>query len=496
MNVPTGYTVLDFVGFTDKGGYDATETYVKNDIVYFGGSSWKCKVDNTIGIDPEENDNWTTFAEGGSGSVVNDKKPYVSRTGRDALAKMELVGGTVAWNQLVNMPTFTVTTNGVTSTASATTHTVRITSNGTNSNSDGVRLINQLNQFVNSTINGHKVLFDIGGNNPNASKIVQKLYASNQIGWGGDTTRLIDSSSFEPVIVSVDADKPYYNWYLYVRAETTCDFTLQPQIFDLTQMFGTTIADYVYSLEQSVEGSGIAWLKSYGFFTKDYYAYDAGSLQSVCTSGRKVTDLSGNEKTYPIDDVQLRGLFKLDTNNKLYCDGDVYQSSGAVTRKYGIVDLGSLTWAYDDSISRFVTEDLQNVIKRPADSSTTINLVNAIYKNTSLSYFYNNSGLLIAVGVGGNVSVKNVSYTDAPTFKTAMNGVYLVYELATETTETADPYINPQRSIENGTEEFVDGLTRDVMVPVGNNSQYTVSMLLPIICEYIDAVASASATTE
>lgn len=53
------------------------------------------------------------------------------------------------------------------------------------------------------------------------------------------------------------------------------------QIFDLTKMFGTTIADRAYTMEQSQSGSGIAWLKSYGFFTDRYYAYSAPTIQSV-----------------------------------------------------------------------------------------------------------------------------------------------------------------------------------------------------------------------
>ena len=39
----------------------------------------------------------------------------------------------------------------------------------------------------------------------------------------------------------------------------------------------------------------------------------------------------------------------------------------------------------------------------------------------------------------GTVRVKNAAYTDADLFTTAMSGVYLVYELATETTDTTTP---------------------------------------------------------
>ena len=41
-------------------------------------------------------------------------------------------------------------------------------------------------------------------------------------------------------------------------------------VFDLTQMFGSTIADYIYTLEQNTAGSGVAWFRK--LFPKDYYA--------------------------------------------------------------------------------------------------------------------------------------------------------------------------------------------------------------------------------
>ena len=57
-----------------------------------------------------------------------------------------------------------------------------------------------------------------------------------------------------------------------------------------------------------------------------------------------------------------------------------------------------------------------------------------------------------------------------------MNGVYLVYRLATPTTESAEPFRNPQIIDDFGTEEYVDAAyaagTRDVKIPVGHNTQY------------------------
>jgi hypothetical protein len=61
MTNPTGYTALDLIGFTDKGTYASNVAYVKNDIVHYTGSLWRCKVDDTTNVTPGENANWTAF---------------------------------------------------------------------------------------------------------------------------------------------------------------------------------------------------------------------------------------------------------------------------------------------------------------------------------------------------------------------------------------------------------------------------------------------------
>ena len=58
---PTGYTALDFIGFTDKGAYAANVSYVKNDLVHYGGNIWRVLVDDTIGVTPAEGTSYTLF---------------------------------------------------------------------------------------------------------------------------------------------------------------------------------------------------------------------------------------------------------------------------------------------------------------------------------------------------------------------------------------------------------------------------------------------------
>lgn len=63
MNVPSGYSALDFIGFTDKGDYSPSATYVKNDLVHYNDKIWKCLIDDTTGIAPTTGVNWEKWID-------------------------------------------------------------------------------------------------------------------------------------------------------------------------------------------------------------------------------------------------------------------------------------------------------------------------------------------------------------------------------------------------------------------------------------------------
>lgn len=366
-----------------------------------------------------------------------------------------------------------------------------------------------------------------------------------------------------------------------------------PIIVDLTAMFGTVIADYVYSLEQATAGSGIAWLKSYGFFTKDYYPYNVGELTSVKPSAHKVVgfnqwdeewelgtidtntgqnannnsmirsknmiaiasnqeyyilipytsvvsgftvlffyDADNNylsyrnavsrgaifttptnaryvrfivsslygttynhdicvnisdpnrngeyepyiSQSYPLDNsTEYRGLFKLDANNNLYADGDVYKSDDSVNRRYAIVDLGTLAWSRTASYANpFFFASISD-IKQGA------NIKAVKYREVEIagaSYFGRDSANLDIASSGNSkqLFIRDDAYTDATAFKSSLSGVYMVYEKATPTTEQATPYESSQAIYEGGTEEYID--TRTVPIPVGHETRY--ALVCPI----------------
>ena len=367
-------------------------------------------------------------------------------------------------------------------------------------------------------------------------------------------------------------------------------------VSDLTQMFGTTIADYVYSLESATAGSGIAYLRKYGFFTKDYYPYTANTLQSVNTSkhitvtgnlfdianstiiGSRIVNYSTGEigswgsswtaissfipvapqtqyyihsKTgfsaggnagiafydynhqyisglpytsafkvkrlafvtpsnafymrwcgttptvndcvlttnpnateyepyvkheYTLPNIDLRGLYKLDASNNLYADGDTLEGDGTLTRKYGVIDLGTLTWSALSGRFRAPQSQLGTKIGTQYQY-IAYNLINSKYP--VMGYDYTDQyDKVCDVDSVGNFRVKDSAYTDAQTFKAAMSGVYLIYELATPTTEQATGFTNPQLVDKYGTEEYTD--ERDFPLPVGHETDYPLESEMPL----------------
>ena len=139
-------------------------------------------------------------------------------------------------------------------------------------------------------------------------------------------------------------------------------------VIDLTAYFGSTIADYVYTLESGTSGAGITWLKNNGFFTADYYPYNAGGLLSVKTSKKINRDADNNViGEYTLDDIELRGILKLDGNNNLYYDGDTYSSSGEVVRKYEYRAYAS----GDESLPDTITDGTYTVTKLVTPTTET-----------------------------------------------------------------------------------------------------------------------------
>jgi hypothetical protein len=508
-----------------------------------------------------------------SKNEASDSVPYNFRAvGQDATLEYTdaIVGGSVVMNQLVDS-SLSVTKNGITATADSSTSAVTFSGTATSDFS--------LNWNSSNVATGHKILFygcPSGGSS-------STYYGRN--GYYAEPS-LFDLGSGK--VMEIQSAQPRFIYQFVIKSGTTVNnMAVVPQMFDLTQMFGTTIADYVYTLETATAGSGVAWLKKHfpKMFTYQEYntgeivsvqglsqhvttgfnqwdeewelgiwdgsgkkAFDDAAIRSVnyipvlsnavyyCyfasryTSGliirqldaskqsltTKVLDVSGTfttsancrfivlcsfsmdnittynhdicinlsdptrngeyepyqKHTYPLDDsLTLRGILKLDSNNQLYADGDRYLPDGTVQRRFAVVDLGTLSWEYADS--KYYRASLN--IGTPQSLSGSSNFICSAYSYaTAQDIFSGQADKAMTINTSylwGNtkgVCVRDTSYTDAVTFKAAMSGVYLVYELTTPTIEEADPYTVPQIVDPNGTEEYVS----TSIVPVGHESRY------------------------
>ena len=519
-----------------------------------------------------------------SDMVETDTTPYNYRTAggsleigdREKLKK--IVGGTVCWNQLAytSQVDASKTKNGVTITDNRDgTYSVSTDANG--ATADTFLALGTFGAILNHKY--YQCGCPSGGNNStyylysNGLIGTQREYGNGMIGNQQETRNVT------PVI------------YIKQGAIITTPIVFRPQLFDLTQMFGSTIADYVYSLETATAGAGVAWLKAHfpRIFDAGYIPYNAGTLEHVSglsahkmvgfnqwdeewevgaystATGDKVgapnrirsknsylclpstvyygyyggtgavniwfydkdhnylgeslianatnrvfttpvnayyftlatyganlsvynNDICINisssrdgeyepyeEHSYPLDsDVTLRGIPKLDANNQLYYDGDEYVSDGTVTRRYGIVNLGAQTWS--TSGGNFYADNVVSDRKlRPLSAicakyefydTTAVTSASGLNQDKSFCFQYNENGM--SAQSHGRIIIRDTAYNDAATFKSAMSGVYLVYELATPTTESADPYTEIQNVSNWGTEEFVS----ECLVPVGHETEY------------------------
>ena len=541
---------------------------------------------------------------------TTDDEAYVLRQGKGNQVDFSLEGASVAWNQLVQNGNF-ASTSGWSANGAGT--TLNVSGNEATINASAV---NGGIYATTTILNNHVYLSmaDIKNTAEGSFGIVQAGIGRVDVPISSSYRRI---SKIGKANTDTTGAVAIYNKNAVANVINAKNVNL----IDLTQLFGTTIADAIYAMEQTTAGSGVAFFRKY--FPKAYYAYDTGSIQSVCVSERKVVgknlfeipdslmsqtsqgvtftinpdktistsgtsnaDWTGfdlgritlpsgeyivsgsvggsqpsyriavipdgeadivqyseevhfsmtSEKsclvriavryanvnmngkvfypmirlatvtdatyepytssTYPLPTTQLRGLFTL-ANGKLKANGDVLSADGSGTRKYQIITFDGSSdegWNVDLSNHRFYTSTNLSDIKLTTNDDGIFNAISNIYLSKSYNHGYlHNTEEKCITGRSSNtqINVFDYSYTSLDAFKTALASkpLVVVYEKATPTAITTSPFQNPQRAYPDGTEEFIDGLTRDVIVPVGNNSTYTTSDVLASADDYSDGMA-------
>lgn len=431
----------------------------------------------------------------------------------------KIVGGTVAWNQMMSTSTQVLPYGGTYDSQTGTYEVTEISS------------ANRLQiGFIDKFKENHKYL---------SIAFIKAPYDNEcLISWGGALTTI---NAITPNVWcrchGIGALPTTAYAQLRIGFDVTTNYAIGDsieikdiQLFDLTQMFGTTIADHIYSLEQSQAGAGVAWFKK--LFPLDYYPYDEGTLLNVNPAGIKTVGFNAYDKatgkaeliggnqyqitgtytslSYSTGEIltpDSTGCFTPTKTGELtvtgggedtcvhltwsgYRNGDyedywtrtrdiniqpyfpdglkragtVYDeiSKDKAIMRIGVVDLGSLSWTYYSNCFRSSSLNGCKTYKE-----TDKNAICQEYAHNHTAWGQTTNDKVFCIQ-GMLVWIRDTAYTDATAFKAAMQGVMLYYELETPIETQIDPPLNLLYQVSDfGTEQFLGaGATEPKTLPI------------------------------
>ena len=165
---------------------------------------------------------------------------------------------------------------------------------------------------------------------------------------------------------------------------------------------------------------------------------------------------------------------------------DVAYQTGGGKRRIGSVDLGTLIWSYNATNEVFFAT--VPGMKEMYSPTVAKNVLCSVYPTSQSSLANLNDKSITAsyLASPNDVAIKDTGYSSADAFKTAMSGVVLYYELASETDITTsenagwDEYL----PIDNfGMLIFYSGSSQEPQVPQAYFIRYTVNLV-----EFLDSV--------
>lgn len=368
-------------------------------------------------------------------------------TGGKLMSVKNIGGRSIMWNQLVKPVPTVVTQAGVKFMFS---NDGIITLNGTaTTTGNAVSLQSVKNQ------KGHKYLM--------VANPLSGVYGKDQLQFSSQSYGQ-DSTGHGTIITNESSNEKWY-YTLYVYEGVTYDnVKLQPQIYDLTAMFGsgnepTTVEEFEK------------------IFPADYYPYNAGE---VVRTG--VTEVAVGDTAYPIPEAikALPGYGWSAGTARNYVDYENKQYVQCVQS----VDLGTLSWVagVGGKVS-FQTSQVTGQ-KLTKNYSVPPNIICSKYSTKTQNELWghiNVTGITADANTDGYIDVNDTSYTDATAFKQAMQGVMLYYELETPIVTDISSLIPDDflRNIEveaKGSVTFKNSNGDDYRIPVPSEEEYIVKL--------------------
>lgn len=367
-------------------------------------------------------------------------------TGSKLMSVKNIGGRSIVWNQLVKPVPTEVTQTGVKFTFSS---DGIITLNGTaTTTGNAVSLQSVKNQ------KGHKYLM--------VANPLSGVYGEDQLmfssqAFGRDITG-------QGAIITNESSNAVWYYTIYVYEGVTYDnVKLQPQIFDLTLIFGS--------------GNEPSTAEEFrAMFPATYYPYNAGEIVNAGTE-----EVAVGETAHKIPEAikALPGYGWSAGTAKNYVD---YENKKYV-QCVGSVDLGTLTWiAGSTGKVSFQTSQVTGQ-KLTKNYSVPPNIICSKYSTKSQNELWghiNVTGITANANTDGYIYVNDTSYTDAAAFKQAMQGVILYYELAnpivTDISNLTDDDFLRNIEVEAGGSITFKGGNDDYRIPVPNEEEYVVKL--------------------
>lgn len=367
-------------------------------------------------------------------------------TGAKLMSVKNVGGRSIVWNQLVQPTSNEITGAGVKVTFS---NDGIVTLNGTATTTGNAVSVQPVKNQK-----GHKYLM--------VANPLSGVYGKDQLLFSSQSYGQ-DSTGHGAIIVNGSSNATwYYTLYLY-NGVTYDNVKLQPQIFDLTAMFGS--GNEPASVEEFEK-----------MFPADYYPYAVGEIVSAGTEEVVVGDTA-----HPIPEAirNLPGYGWSAGTARNYVD---YENKKYV-QCVNSVDLGTLNLIQVKG--RFtvdVSDSLDKLIKKPKDPETTINIVCSHFTAVSYAAPWVDHIVSCHISEGQKrILFIDSAYTNAETFKQAMQDVMLYYELETPivtdiSTMLPDDFLRNLTVEAGGSVTFKNSNGDSYRIPVPSEEEYIVKL--------------------
>ena len=452
-----------------------------------------------------------------SGLKKEDSTPYNFRAvPYDAtLEEVEkIVGGTVAWNQLVDANTESVTVisgnkayKNIGGTASI------VISDGTASSvTGGTDIVTDITQMLDTAIADYVLSLETATAGAGVAWLkthFPKQFDSGYQAYDAGTLKSIEGLSAKKTVGFNQWDEELANGYYWgtqdgvatkmAHSERSCSTNLISVMPNTTYYFE---CPYPYNsvnvdfLIQYCDASGNLLESPNWSAPNRTFTTPSGCYKISFTLSKNITynhdiciNLSDPTKngtyepyeahSYALDsDVMLRGIPKVDASGNLYYDGDEYLPDGTVNRRYREIDFdGSEEWSLQSINSSGIANFSYNLGANNTYTNGDHAVCNRFTAEITPIADTTKEGFMLAAGQYLYIRISSSKADTVTGFKTwlASNPTQIMYELATPTTETADSYQTPQIISPDGTEEYIytDGAFE---LPVGHSSEYPVNV--------------------